>query len=46
MIIYLTKGFMFFLFFDKNFEIIKEIEQIEKIPKRINKYFKEQFDNI
>ena len=46
MIIYLTKGIMFFLFFDKNFEIIKEIEQIEKIPKRINNYFKEQFDNI
>ena len=37
---------MFFLFFDKNFEIINQIEQIEKIPKRINNYFKEQFDFI
>ena len=46
MIIYLTKGIMFFLFLDKNFEIIKEIEEIEKIPKIINNYFKEQFDNI
>ena len=46
MIIYLTNGVMFFLFFDKNFEIINQIEQIEKIPKRINNYFKEQFDFI
>ena len=46
LIIYLTNGMMFFLFFDNNFEIIKQIEQIDKIPKRINKYFKEQFDKI
>ncbi len=48
MIIYLVKetNTMFFFFFDKDFEIIKEIEQIEKMPKRISKYFKEQFDLI
>ena len=48
MIIYLAKetNTMFFFFFDKDFEIIKEIEQIEKMPKRISKYFKEQFDLI
>ena len=46
MIIYLTKGIMFFLFFDKNFEILNQIEQIIKIPKRINNYFKDQFDFI
>jgi hypothetical protein len=48
MIIYLCKekGTMFFFFFDKDFEIIKEIEQIEKMPKRINKYFKDEFELI
>ena len=46
MIIYLSKGIMFFLFFDKKFEVIKQIEQIEKIPKRISKYFKDQFESI
>ena len=46
MIIYSLRFFMFFLFFDKNFEILKNIEQIEKLQKRINKYFKEQFNNI
>ena len=46
MIIYYTKEIMFFFFFDETFEVIKEIELIEKIPKRINNYFKEQFDNI
>ena len=37
---------MFFLFFDKNFKILEKIEEIEKIPNRINKYFKDQFDSI
>ena len=46
MIIYYTKDIIFFLFFDEAFDIMKEIELIEKIPKRINNYFKEQFDNI
>ena len=46
MIIYLTKGIIFFLFFDSNFIIEKEIEQITKIPRRINKYFKVQYNNI
>ena len=48
MIIYLSKetGIMFFFFFDKDFEIIKEIEQIEKMPKRINKYFKDEIELI
>ena len=46
MIIYTTKGIIFFLFFDQNLEIIKQIEHIEKIPKRINKYFSEQLSSI
>ena len=46
MVIYLTKDIIFFLFFDKNFKILENIEQIEKIPNRINKYFKDQFDSI
>ena len=46
MIIYLTKGILFFLFFDNNFVVEKEIDKISKIGVRINKYFKAQFDNI
>ena len=46
MVIYFTKEIIFFLFLDKNFDIIKQIEQIEKIPHRINKYFKDEFDSI
>ena len=46
MIIYLTQGIIFFLFFDKDFIIENEGEQITKIPMRINKYFKAQYENI
>ena len=46
MIIYLVKGILFFLFFDKDLIIEKQIEQISKIPIRINKYFGTQFENI
>ena len=46
MIIYLTQGILFFLFFDKDFIIEKQIEHITKIPTRITKYFRTQFDNI
>ena len=46
MIIYLTKGIIFFLFFDHNFVIEKEIEEIVKIPRRIKKYFRVQYENI
>ena len=46
MIIYLTQGILFFLFFDKDFIIENQIEHITKIPTRITKYFRAQFDNI
>ena len=46
MIIYLAKEILFFLFFDKDLTIEKQIEQMSKIPFRINKYFGAQFDNI
>ena len=46
LIIYLTNDLMFFLFLDKNFEIVKQIDQLEKIPKRINKYFKDQLNDL
>ena len=46
MIIYLVKGILFFLFFDKDLIIEKQIDHISKIPVRINKYFGSQFDNI
>ena len=46
MIIYLAKEILFFLFFDKDLIIEKQIDQISKIPMRINKYFGAQFENI
>ena len=46
MIIYLAKEILFFLFFDKDLIIEKQIEQISKIPIRITKYFGAQFENI
>ena len=46
MIIYLAKGILFFLFFDKDLIIEQQIEKISKIPMRINKYFGAQFENI
>jgi hypothetical protein len=46
MIIYLTQGILFFLFFDKDFIVEKQIDHITKIPTRITKYFRTQFDNI
>ena len=46
MIIYLTQGILFFLFFDKDFVIEKRIDQVTKIPTRITKYFGGQYKNI
>ena len=46
MIIYLTQGILFFLFFDKDFIIEKQIDQVTKIPTRITKYFGAQYKNI
>ena len=46
MIIYLTQGILFFLFFDKDFIIEKQIDDITKIPIRITKYFRTQFESI
>ena len=46
MLIYYHNGMVIFLFLDKDFDVKNKITQINKIPKWISKYFKDQINSL